>query len=126
MKYEPYQRAFLQGVIDICLEQGWQSYSSDIERTHRALTAQGVTTVVAVDEGIVCGFAQVQSDGEIQAHLSVLAVKGSYRRRGVGSELIAQSFRDSGGIRLDLVTDDAQGFYESMNHSLKSGFRIYP
>jgi len=126
MRYERYQRVFLEGVIDICIEQGWQSYSADIERTHRALTAPGVTTVVAVDEGTVCGFAQVQSDGEIQAHLSVLTVKGSYRRRGVGSELIAQSFRASGGIRLDLVTEDAQGFYESMYHSLKSGFRIYP
>lgn len=126
MKYERYQRAFLQGVIDICIDQGWDSYSSDIERTHRVLSAAGVTTLVALNDGVVCGFAQIQSDGEIQAHLSVLAVKGSYRRQGVGNELIAKCFRESGGIRLDLVTDDAQGFYESMNHSLKSGFRLYP
>lgn len=126
MKFESYQRLHLQGVIDICIEQGWDSYISDVERVHRVLTAPGVTTIVAVDEGAVCGFAQVQSDGEIQAHLSVLAVKESHRRQGVGKELVAKCFRESGGMRLDLVTDDAQGFYESMNHSLKSGFRLYP
>lgn len=126
MKYELYQRDFLQGVIDICIAQGWYSYSSDLERTHRVLSASGVTTIVAVDDGVVCGFAQIQSDGEIQAHLSVLAVKGSHRRQGVGTELIAKCFRESGGMRLDLVTDDAQGFYEAMNHSLKTGFRLYP
>lgn len=126
MKYERYQRAFLQDVIDICIKQGWDSYSSDLERTHRVLSAAGVTTIVAVDDGVVCGFAQIQSDGEIQAHLSVLAVKESHRRQGVGKELIAKCFRESGGVRLDLVTDGAQGFYESMNHSLKTGFRLYP
>ncbi len=126
MKYELYQRDFLQGVIDICMEQGWDSYTLDLERTHRALSAPGVTMIVAVDDGTVCGFAQIQSDGEIQAHLSVIAVKESHRRKGIGKELVVTCFQESGGIRLDLVTDTAQEFYESMNHSLKSGFRIYP
>lgn len=126
MEFDSYCRAHLQGVIDICIEQGWDSYTSDIERTHRVLIAPGVTTTVAMDQGVVCGFAQVQSDSEIQAHLSVLAVKKSHRRLGVGKELVAICFGKAGGMRLDLVTDDAQGFYESMNHSSKSGFRIYP
>lgn len=126
MKYERYQRAFLQGVIDVCIEEGWDSYSSDLERTHRVLSASGVTTIVAVDDGAVCGFAQIQSDGEIQAHLSVIAVKEKHRRKGIGKELIVTCFQESGGIRLDLVTDDAQEFYESMDHSSKFGFRLYP
>lgn len=126
MKYERYQRDFLQGVIDVCVEQGWDSYSSDRERTHRVLSAPGVTTIVAVDDETVCGFAQIQSDGEIQAHLSVIAVKESHRRKGIGKELVATCFQESGGIRLDLVTDEAQEFYESMNHSSKFGFRLYP
>ena len=56
----------------------------------------------------------------------MLAVKGSHRRQGVGGELVAKCFREAGGIRLDFVTDNAEGFYKSMNHSLKYGFRLYP
>lgn len=126
MEFERYQRGHLNGVLDICIVEGWKSYTSDPERTHRALTADGVTTIVAVDQGQVCGFAQIQSDGEIQAHLSVLVVKRDCRRQGIGQKLIAHGFQEAGGKRIDLVTDDAQEFYQSMAHSAKSGFRLYP
>jgi len=126
MDFEPFQPGHLDGVLKICAGEGWNSYTSDHERTHRALTAPGVTTIVAVDQGEVCGFAQVQSDGEVQAHLSLLAVKANYRRQGIGRQLITFSLERSGGIRMDLLTDDAQEFYKSMNHSSKFGFRLYP
>ena len=44
----------------------------DAATTWQVLTAPGVRTVVAVDGAEVVGFAQVQSDGLIQAHLSLL------------------------------------------------------
>ncbi len=113
-------------MLNICLDEGWKSYTSDPERTHRVLTAPGVTTIVAIDQGDVCGFAQLQSDGEIQAHLSLLAVKANYRRQGIGQKLIAFGLYQSGGTRMDLVTNDAQEFYQSMKHSPKFGFRLYP
>lgn len=126
MEFESYDRGHLDGVLEICIEEGWKSYITDHERTHRALTAPGVTTIVAIENGEICGFAQVQSDGEIQAHLSVLAVKDAYRRQGIGQKLIAESFQEAGGVRIDLITDDAQDFYQSMAHSVKFGFRLYP
>lgn len=126
MKLESYDRGHLDGVLDICLEEGWKSYTTDPDRTHRALTAPGVTTIVAIEDGDVCGFSQVQSDAEIQAHLSVLAVKEAFRRRGIGQKLIEKSFQKAGGTRIDLITDDAKGFYQSMAHSAKLGFRLYP
>ena len=126
MEFESYDRRHLEGVLDICLEEGWQSYTTDPDRTHRALTAPGVTTIVATEGGDVCGFSQAQSDGEIQAHLSVLAVKKAFRRQGIGQKLIEKSFQEAGGTRIDLITDDAQGFYQSMAHSVKLGFRLYP
>lgn len=43
---------------------------SDAERAVRALTAPGVVTVVAVAGEEVVGFAQVLTDGEIQAYLT--------------------------------------------------------
>lgn len=126
MEFESYDRSHLDGVLDICIEEGWKSYVTDHERTHRALTAPGVTTVVAVESGEICGFAQIQSDGEIQAHLSVLAVKAAYRRQGIGQKLVTKSFQKAGGTRIDLITDEAQEFYQSMAHSAKFGYRLYP
>lgn len=126
MEFLRYELGHLDGVLDICADEGWESYTSDPDRTHRALSAPGVTTVVAVDAGKVCSFAQIQSDGEIQAHLSLLAVKRDRRREGVGRELISFGFGQSGGIRMDLITDDAPEFYQAMEHSQKFGFRIYP
>lgn len=126
MEFERYERGHLDGVLSICSEEGWKSYTSDAERTHRALTAPGVTTIVAVDQGEVCGFAQLQSDGEIQAHLSLLAVAKAWRRQGIGQKLITFGFEQCGGIRMDLITDDAQAFYQAMKYSQKFGFRLHP
>lgn len=74
-----YERSHLEGVVALCEAEGWPSYPADPERAHRALTAPGVTAVVAWDDGMVVGFAYLQSDGEIQAHLSNLAVAAAAR-----------------------------------------------
>jgi ribosomal protein S18 acetylase RimI-like enzyme len=50
------------------------------------------------------------SDGEIQAHLSLIAVDPAYRRRGIARELIASALRVAGGLRIDLITDSAEEF----------------
>ena len=62
-----------------------------------------MTTVVAVDEeagtGVV-GFACLQSDGEIQAHLLLIAVEAAHRRRGIARALIAEALARAGGERI--------------------------
>jgi ribosomal protein S18 acetylase RimI-like enzyme len=82
--------------------------------------------MVAVEGGVVAGFAQLLSDGEIQAHLSLIAVDPAFRRRGVARDLILLALREAGGIRVDLVTDSAEAFYAALPHFKMSGFRIYP
>jgi ribosomal protein S18 acetylase RimI-like enzyme len=92
------------------------------------MTAPGVTTLVAVDEeagaGVV-GFACLQSDGEIQAHLSLIAVEAAHRRRGIARALIAEALARAGGERIDLVTDSAEAFYERLPHRRMAGYRLY-
>ena len=91
------------------------------------LTAPGVTTVIALDNGRVVGFAQLFSDGELQAFLANLAVDEGFRGRGTGRALVTQALRLAGGERIDLLSEDnAEGFYERFPNFRKSGFRLYP
>jgi ribosomal protein S18 acetylase RimI-like enzyme len=126
MDYRRYRPSDLPGVLRLCEQEQWPSFPEDPARADRALTAPGVTTMVAVEDGRVAGFAQLQSDGEIQAHLSLIAVDADFRRRGVARELIVLALREAGGLRIDLVTEDAAAFYESMPHFRTPGFRLYP
>jgi len=101
-----YERADLAGVISLCQKEGWTSFPADPDRAHRAMTAPGVTTVVAFGdeaEANVVGFACLQSDGEVQAHLSLL-------------EAVARNAAAKGCRRLWLITTndnvDALRFYQ--------------
>ena len=116
----------LSGILRLCEAENWPSFPEDPPRANRALTAPGVTTVVAVEADQVIGFAQMQSDGEVQAHLSVIAVDSAFRGSGIARELIAAALRKAGGLRVDLVTDSAEGFYSKLPHRRMQGFRLYP
>jgi ribosomal protein S18 acetylase RimI-like enzyme len=122
----PFAPEDLGGVLALCVAEDWPSFSEDPARALRALTAPGVTTVVATEGVAVIGFAQLLSDGEIQAHLSLIAVSADHRRKGVALAMLQEALRRAGGIRIDLVTDTAPDFYEALPHRRLDGFRIYP
>jgi ribosomal protein S18 acetylase RimI-like enzyme len=126
MQCQLYAEEHLPGILGLCDAEGWTSFLDDHERTRRVLTAPGVTTVVATDHGRVVGFAYIQSDGEIQAHLSLIAVEQGHRRRGIARELLQLALDTAGGQRIDLISDTAEAFYRSLTHVAWSGFRIYP
>jgi ribosomal protein S18 acetylase RimI-like enzyme len=126
VKVERYKRQHLERVVRLCAEEEWPSFPADPERAHRVLTAPGVTGVVAIEGADVIGFAYLQSDGEIQTHLSLIAVDRTRRRRGIGRALIREALRIAGGERIDLVTDTAEEFYESLDHRRMTGYRLRP
>lgn len=74
LSIEPFANAHVDGLVALVGSEGWSEYAVDVERTSRALSAPGVTTLVAIDDGRVVGAIQVQSDGAIQAHVSMLLV----------------------------------------------------
>src|SRR4051795_6637843 len=82
---EPFAPAHLDGLIALVSAEDWTEYSDDPERTLRALSGPGVTTLVAIAAGHLVGAIQVQSDGAIQAHVSMLLIDGRWRGRGLGS-----------------------------------------
>jgi len=127
MAVESFAEKHLDGVIALCQAEGWPSYTANRSKTMRVLTAPGVTSVVAVDGHEVVGFAYMQSDGEIQAHLSLIAVSRTRRREGIGRLLIEEALRMAGGTRVDLLsTEGGDAFYRSLPHTAFPGFRVYP
>ncbi len=125
-----YNRSHLGEVVALCSEAGWSDYAEDPERTHRVFTAPGVISLVALDEeeAALVGFVQLQGDGELQAHVSLLLVKPEYRLRGVARLLLGRALRDSGCVRADVFVegDDATAFYRRMPHKEGKGFRLQP
>jgi ribosomal protein S18 acetylase RimI-like enzyme len=123
----PFGAEHLDGVLVLCVAEGWPSLPEDPARALRLLTAPGVTTVLAVEQDEVVGFAELMSDGALQGFLTSIAVDARFRRRGIGRALVEASLRLAGATRVDLLSEDASvGFYEAFPHSRKPGFRLYP
>jgi predicted N-acetyltransferase YhbS len=127
VRYEPFDREHLEAILGLCQAQGWPSLPSDPARAHQALTAPGVTTVVAVDADDVVGFATVLSDGVLDAYLSALLVAEPHRGEGIGADLLRTGYRRSGATRVDLLAaDGTNDFYTRFPHRRFSGFRLHP
>jgi ribosomal protein S18 acetylase RimI-like enzyme len=120
---EPFTQGHLDGLIALVAAEGWTEYTDDVERTHRALTAPGVTTLVAIAGGHLVGAIQVQSDGVIQAHVSMLLIDRNSRGTGLGSRLLRQGLERAGGLQLDIRTR-TEGYYERLGASRSLGFRL--
>jgi ribosomal protein S18 acetylase RimI-like enzyme len=120
---EPFAQAHLDGLIALVTAEGWTEYADDAERTYRALTAPGVTTLVATVGGPVVGAVQVQSDGLIQAHISMLLIHEQWRGVGLGTRLLREGLERAGGLRLDIRTQ-TEGYYERLGASRSLGFRL--
>ncbi len=120
---EPFAKAHLDGLIALVAAEGWTEYADDGARTYRALTAPGVTTLVAIGDHRVVGAIQVQSDGLIQAHVSMLLIDRNWRGEGLGSRLLREGLERAGGLQLDIRTR-TEGYYERLGASRSLGFRL--
>ena len=74
LSIEPFANADLDGLVAVVDAEGGSACAVDVERTSRALSSSGVTTLLAIGDGWVVGATGVQSDGVIQAYVSVLLV----------------------------------------------------
>jgi ribosomal protein S18 acetylase RimI-like enzyme len=120
---EPFSRVHLDGLVALVAGAGWTEYTEDPERTSRALSAPGVTTLVALGDERVVGAIQVQSDGVIQAHVSMLLIDPQWRGHQLGSRLLREGLERAGGLWLDIRTR-TEGYYERLGASRSLGFRI--
>jgi ribosomal protein S18 acetylase RimI-like enzyme len=120
---EPFGNGHLDRLVALVDGEGWTEYSEDADRTYRALTAPGTTTLIATAGGRVVGAIQVQSDGVIQAHLSMLLIDQEWRGRGLGSRLLRDALDRAGGVQLDIRTR-TDGYFERLGASRSLGFRL--
>ena len=126
VEFRRFQAEDLEEIIDLCKPEGWDSYTADPERTFRALSAPGVITVVAVESGHVCGFAQLLTDGAIRAYLTNIVVAASMRGVGIGKRLVNELFVRAKPVYIDLLsTEGATSFYDTLPHRRLAGYRIY-
>src|SRR6185436_5602775 len=93
------------------------------DRTYRALSGQSVTTLVALAGERVVGAIQVQSDGAIQAHVSMLLIDADWRGHRLGSRLLREGLERAGGLWLDIRTR-IEGYYERLGASRSLGYRV--
>ena len=121
----PFEVEHAAGVARLCTTVQWPSLS-DPCTVESVCTAPGSTAYVAITDGQVVGWAQALGDGVLQSHLSFLAVHPDHRRRGIARLLTTATFQSTHTLRMDLITDSADGFYTSFPHKKMSGFRIYP
>ena len=69
----------------------------------------------------------MQGDDVLQAHLSLITVDESFRRMGIGRQLVEEAGLRCSAQRVDFISCEAsEGFYESFAHRSQTGFRIYP
>ena len=120
---ELFAPAHLDGLIELVAAEGWTEYADDVQRTYRALTAPGVTTLVAIMDGQVARAIQIQSDGLIQAHVSMLLIDRNRRGGGLGSRLLREGLERAGGLQLDIRTR-TEGYYERLGASRSLGYRL--
>jgi len=126
IEYRDLEERDLQSLSRLAVIEGWDSFR-DPGLVRRALTAPGCVVVVAVDDGTLAGFIQIQTDGGIHAHISNILVAAGCRSRGVGRRLVENAFAKSGAKYIDLVsTEGSDDFYRSFEHEEFPGFRLYP
>ena len=123
LSIEPFANVHLDGPVTLVVAEGRSEYAVDVERTSRAMSAPGVTTLVAIDDGRVVGAIQVQSDGFIQAHVSLLLVEPDWRDASSGFGLLRDGLERAGGLRFDIRTR-TEGYYERFGTGRSLGFRL--
>lgn len=124
-RIEPYAPEYLDGVLALFAAERWLTLIEDPARTGRTLVAPGCTTLLALDgpDDNVVGVVWMQSDGEIQAHVSAITVAEGHRGQGLGRRLITAALDRTGVTRVDLISV-ADDFYGKMTERRFQGFRI--
>lgn len=106
--------------------EGWSNPPSP--ETHLQILQRSAHVVLALDHdaGRAVGFINAISDGVLCAHIPLLEVLPSHRRRGIGTVLVKRMLAWLRPLyMIDLLCDaDVQPFYESCGMKRMSGMMV--
>lgn len=106
--------------------EGWPNPPD--KHVHRRILEDSYKAIVAIDKkrNIIIGFINIISDGVLSAYLPLLEVIPSYRKRGIGSQLIKYALEETKDLyMIDLLCDeDLQSYYEKLGMIKARGMAI--
>jgi len=95
---------------------GWIMYTKDLPKLIKAIE-ESLITISAWDEDKLVGLIRVVGDGHTIIYIQDILVLDSYKRSGIGSNLLNQILDKYSHVRQKvLLTNDSEetrGFYES-------------
>lgn len=124
---EPIKKIHLNRILKLFKMENWPFFHENPDKTWKALSNNGVITLVAILDNNVIGFVTVLIDWDIVGYLPTIIIDKNHRRKGIGKILVKEAFLRSGANRMNLLSDKDQfPFYESFKNQKIEGFRIYP
>ena len=103
-------------VRQLVIDTGWGKRVQDPERFRRMMEGANLT-VVALDGDRVVGFARALFDDASNGYISMVAVAGDQRSRGIGRELVRRLMDVKAPRQITWVLRSARestGFWEKM------------
>lgn len=95
--------------------EGWPNPPD--KSVHRRILEKSYKAIVALDEEKNCiiGFINIISDGVLSAYIPLLEVIPSYRKQGIGAELLRYALEETKDFyMIDLLCDASlQNYYET-------------
>lgn len=119
----PYQDEDFQTINELNKQQGWTNLVEKQLDTKNAW-ANSTVAVVAVSDGQVIGCLRGLTDGFITLYVCELLVDQTYRKLGVGKELMRHVHNQYPKTRIELLASStSRSFYETQNYRPFYGFR---
>ena len=132
VKYEAVEAAPFEEIVEMYKSAGWWSDTSESESEARATISSMIRgsfrfMVARLPEGRIVGMARAISDGYSDAYIQDVVVLPTYRKQGIGRELIRRltEFCVARKIAwIGLVAEPGtQKFYEELGYGPLAGYQ---
>lgn len=117
MEYHKSKFLDRQQVLNLYTDANWMAYTKDPEQLMQAIE-NSLDVVTAWDGDTLVGLIRTIGDGQTILYIQDILVLKTYKRQGIGKQLLQQVLGKYPHIRQKvLLTDDTEetrGFYEAM------------